>query len=101
MNGTMMIGADQHEVRQGIFASTTEPAYMMRLAQLGLITPARRPPAELALAGVEFAKLFDQIAVTSDNFRHQIAATLFRDTSRLVKQKPSDSVFVSGEQQRL
>jgi hypothetical protein len=39
-----------------------------------------------------------QIAVATYDLRHKITAALLCDTSRLIMEKPSDCVLVTGEQ---
>jgi hypothetical protein len=40
----------------------------------------------LALARVQLAELFNQIAVTPNDLRHKVPAALFRDPGRFVMQ---------------
>ena len=61
----MVIGTDQHEVAELIVAAAAEPANVVCLAQLGRIYAARRPPADLALTGIDVSKCLDKFAITA------------------------------------
>jgi hypothetical protein len=70
----------------------------MRFAYLGPITAAGRPPADLTLSRVQLSKLFDQIAVATNDLRHKVTAALLCKARRFVFEKLSDRIFITGQQ---
>jgi len=96
----MMIRTDEHQIRQRVVASAAQPTHMMGLAKLRAVTAPRRPSADLTFAGIEFSKLFDQIAVPMNDL-HQILASLLCETGRFLVEKARNRVLVASQQQRL
>lgn len=58
MNRRMMVGADQHHVLSGVFATSTQPMDMMTLTQIRSVDSYGVPETDLAPPSVQALQLF-------------------------------------------
>jgi len=63
--------------------------------------PARRPVADLTLAGIQLAKLQDQIAIATRGLRNQVLPAFFGEAGRLAPDEPGNCILIARRQQCL
>jgi hypothetical protein len=101
MYGTVMVRTKQDEICESIFATATEPAHVVCLADVGTIADARRPATDLAGTVIEVAQLLHKFAVAATRTYRQIATALLCKPGGLVTKQPCDGSIVTGEQEGL
>jgi hypothetical protein len=101
VDGAVVVWTDQYEVRKSIVASAAQPPNVMGLTKLSLVVSARRPVADLTLAGIQLAELQDQIAIATRGLRNQVLTAFFGEAGRLVPDEPGNCILIARQQQCL